>query len=405
MNRREMLKLTGAAALLAGGLRRGAAYSFAANETINVAVIGAGGRAGQLMRALPRIEKTRIAAVCDVWDTALNAGKKLADPQAFATKDYRAILDRKDIDAVIVGTPDHWHVPITVAACEAGKDVYVEKPLTHALSEGPAVIEAQDKHKRVVQVGTQQRSMPHIIKAAELIRAGRLGKIHKVHLTWNRNQPRGEKVSYGINPATVDWKMFLGKAKDQPFDEYRFRNWRWFWDFGGGLFTDLMVHWLDMVTWQLSLDHPAEAHSIGDHFLWTGLWETPDTVQTLMRYPDKGVQVYFEGTFVNHRNRGMTEIMGSDATLYIDRGRYELYPENDKGKYEELVLGEKEKGRGADFYDTPDAETLHLTDWINCMRSRSKPRVPAEAGVASAAAAHLANKALRSGQTAKWEQQ
>ncbi len=403
MKRRDMLKLTGAAATAAVVTPRNRkAYGFAANDTINVAAIGTGGRCQHLLRSLSEIEKTRIVAVCDVWDTHLEAGRKLAAPQAFASKDYHQILERKDIDAVIIGTPDHWHVPLTIAACAAGKDVYVEKPLTHDPSEGPAVIEAQNKHQRIVQVGTQQRSMPHVIEAMQLIKAGRLGEIHKVHLTWNRNTPRGQPGSYGIDPKSVDWKMFLGTAKDQPFNEYRFRNWRWFWDFGGGIFTDLMVHWLDMTHWLLGLEQPAEAHSIGDHFLWKDLWETPDTVQTVMRYPDKALQVYFEGTFVNHRNRAMTEIMGSDATLYIDRGRYEIHPENGKGKYAEHVLSDSAAGRGMDSYKMPDAEKLHLANWVECMRSRNKPAAPAEAGAASAAAAHLANRALRSGQAARW---
>lgn len=403
MNRRDMLKM-GSAAVVAGlTTRPGAASGFAANETLNIATIGTGGRCQQLMGFLSKIEKTRIVAVCDVWDVRLDQGKKLADPKAETFKDFRRVLDRKDIDAVIVGTPDHWHVPITIAACEAGKDVYVEKPLTHNMEEGPAAIEAQNKHQRVVQVGTQQRSMPHVIKAKEIIRAGRLGDIHKVHMTWNRNAPRGKPRRYGVKPETVDWKMFCGNAKEQPFDEYRFLQWRWFWDFGNGMFTDLMVHWLDMTHWLLDLGHPAEAHSIGDQFLWDGLWETPDTAQTLMRYPDNKLQVYFEGTFVNHRNRAMTEIMGTKATLYIDRGRYELHPENNQGEYEELVLSDPAAGRGADFYHTPEAETLHLTNWVDCMRTRQKPSAPAEAGVSAAAGAHLANKALRSGQTARWE--
>lgn len=404
MQRRQMLKLTGGtvAAVMAAP-RANKAYGFSANETIRVAAIGTGGRCQHLLRSLGEIEKTRIVAVCDVWDQALAAGKKLAAPDAATTKNYRELLDRKDIDAVVIGTPDHWHVPITIDACNAGKDVYVEKPLTHDISEGPAVIDAQNRNKRIVQVGTQQRSMPHVQKARELIAAGRLGKIHKVHMTWNRNVARGEQRTYGIDPKTVDWKMFLGNAKDQPFDEYRFRQWRWFWDFGGGIFTDLMVHWLDMTHWLLNLDHPTEAHSIGDNFLWQGLWETPDTAQTLMRYPDRQLQLYFEGTFVNHRNRAMTEIMGSEATLYIDRGRYELYPENGKGSPEELVLCEKDKERGADSYLTPDAEKLHLQNWVDCMRTRNKPAAPAEAGVNSAAAAHLANQAFRTGQAAKWK--
>jgi predicted dehydrogenase len=248
----------------------------------------------------------------------------------------------------------------------------------------------------------QQRSMPHLQKAYDIIRSGRLGTIYKVHLTWNRNSPRGQKKSYGIDPKSLDWKRFLGNAPDQPFDEYRFRHWRWFWDFGGGIFTDLMVHFIDVAHWFLDAEHPAVAVSIGDHFQWKDVWQTPDTVQTLMRYPDRQVQVYFEGTFANARNAAMLEFMGTEATLYADRGRYEIHPElRSEGKYEEYVLGQGTRGR--DFYDKPDGEVLHLTNFVDCVRSRRKPNAPAEAGVHAAAAAHLANQALRSGQTAHWE--
>src|SRR5262249_45413831 len=150
---------------------------------------------------------------------------------------------------------------------------------------------------------------------------------------------------------------FVGHARPQPFDEYRFRNWRWFWDFGGGLFTDLMVHWLDVAHWLLDLDHPLSATSIGSHIAPQGGWETPDTVQTLLGYPH-GLQVSFEGTFSNAHRGAMITFMGTDATLYIDRGRYELTPERGRGQPEELVLGTGR--RGQDFYDKPDGELLHL---------------------------------------------
>lgn len=402
MKRRQMLKLTGQAAVVAAGVGAGRAYGFPANETIHIGCVGTGGRCRVLMKTLAGIDKTRMPAICDVYDWCIAEGRKLADPQATVTREYREILDRKEIDAVLIGTPDHWHVPMTVDACDAGKDVYVEKPLTHDLAEGPAVVEAQDRNRRIVQVGMQQRSMPHIIKAREILLSGRLGRIHKAHLTWNRNSGEIKRTPSGISPDAVDWKRFLGKAREQPFDDYRFRNWRWFWDFGGGILTDLMVHWLDVVHWMLDLDHPAEATTIGDHFAARDVWETPDTVQTLLRYPDRQVQVYFEGTFVNARNRAMTEIMGSEATLYFDRGRYEIHPEpGRKADYEELVLGQGP--RGSDFFETPDGERLHLENWIEAMRSRRKPSAPAEAGVSAAAAAHLANQALRAGQVARWQ--
>ena len=373
-----------------------------ANDTLNIGCIGTGGRCQHLMKSLVKIPNVRIAAVCDIWDTHLGKGRALADPKAFATKHYKELLDRKDIHAVLIGAPDHWHVPLTMDACAAGKDVYVEKPLTHNLAEGKMVIDAQNKHARIVQVGTQQRSMPQFQKTRELIRAGRCGTIHKVHLTWNRNTDRVRKGKLNIDPKTVDWKAFLGNAPEQPFDEYRFRNWRWFWDFGGGIFTDLMVHFIDVAHWLLDLEHPVRAASIGDHFSSKGVWQTPDTVQTLLSYP-KEVQIYFEGTFGNARNGAMLEFMGSDATLYLDRGRYEVYGERPRKETpsEQLVLGKGERGR--DFYDKPDGEYLHLTNWIDCVRSRKRPNAPAESGVSAASAAHLANQALRAGQVALWK--
>ncbi|MGH9628923.1 MAG: Gfo/Idh/MocA family protein [Bryobacteraceae bacterium] len=386
------------------------AFGYPSNEIVSIGCIGTGGRCRELMRALQRIQGVRITAVADIWDVNLAEGRKLADPKAFATRDYTEILRRDDIDAVVIGAPDHWHATMTVEACAAGKDVYVEKPLTHDISEGPKVVAAQNTHKRIVQVGTQQRSMPHLEKAREIVRSGQLGKIHKVHMTWNRNHQRRGSTTLNIDPSTVDWKRFLGSAPSQPFNAYRFRNWRWFWDFGGGTLTDLMVHWLDTVNWFLDLDHPATAASIGDIFHARDLWETPDTMQTLLRYPERELQAYFEATFVNARNGAMTEFMGTEATLYIDRGRYEVHPERKRGARGEtvanplspsdLILGDGP--RGQDFYKNPDGEVLHLSNWLECIRTRKRPNTPAEEGAKAAAAAHLGNIAYKTEAVAKW---
>jgi predicted dehydrogenase len=398
VSRRTFL-MSSAAAIAAGA---SLAHAKSANETLNIGCIGTGGRCQTLMKSLVKVPNVRIAAVCDIYDTHREAGRKLADPKAVATKVYKEILDNKDIDAVLIASPNHWHVPMTVDALAAGKDVYVEKPLTHKLEESKTIIEAQNKSKQIVQVGMQQRSMPHIAKARDLIKEGRIGKVVKVHLTWNRNGDRVQKKPLNIDPKTVDWKAFLGDAPAQPYDEYRFRNWRWFWDFGGGVFGDLGVHWMDVADWLLDLDHPLKATAIGSHFNSKGIWETPDTADTLLLYPND-LNVYFESTFSNARYAAMIEFMGTDATLNIDRGGYQVFPERGKGQFEELILG-TDKQRGRDFYDKPDGELLHLTNWVECIRSRKTPNAPVEAGVRAAAAMHLSNLALRSGQTATWKE-
>jgi predicted dehydrogenase len=404
-SRREALKAIGAA--VTGGLVAGS-RGYAANDTVEVGIIGSGGRAQALMRALAKIPGARMAAVCDVWDKHLADGKALADPAAFAAKDYRQLLDRKDLDAVLIATPNHQHVAMLRAACEAGKDVYIEKPLTHKLEEGKTALEAQNRYQRIVQVGMQQRSMPQFQKGYELVKSGQLGPVRKVHLTWNRNAARGT-TKYEIDAATVDWQAWLGNARPQPFDAYRFREWRWFWDFGGGVLADLMVHYIDVAHWYLDVDHPTEAVTIGDKFT-ESVWETPDTAQTLLHYP--GAQVYFESTFMNARNGAMLEFMGTEATLYLDRGRLELIPERKRDAHNrsprlpavpemEFVLGSGPKGD--DFYDQPDGELLHLSNWLECIRTRKKPVTPVEAGISAASAAHLGNIALRQNKVARWE--
>jgi predicted dehydrogenase len=393
VSRRSFLGQSAAAAAPLFLPRRGAI------DTLEVGLIGTGGRCRHLMQALAKVPRVRMAAVCDVWDHHLNLARKLADRRAFVTKDYKEVLARRDLHAVLIATPDHWHVPMTVEACAAGKHIYVEKPLTHKLSEGKLVLQAAAKAKTVIQVGTQQRSMSHIIKARELVQKGRLGRVSKVRLTWNRNTDRVRRFPLGVDPRSVNWKAFLGSAPDQPFNEYRFRNWRWFWDFGGGIFTDLMVHFLDVAHWFLGLRHPLRALAIGNHVVSKDVWQTPDTVQVLLSYPGD-IQVHFEGTFANARNGALLEVMGSNATLYVDRGRYEVHPERGRGKYEELVLGTGPRGR--DFYDKPDGELDHLTDWVESIRAGRQPSAPVEAGVWGAAAAHLANQSLRSGQVAAW---
>jgi predicted dehydrogenase len=364
------------------------------NDTIQVGCIGTGGRCRQLMSSVKKIPGVRLAAVCDIWDEHLARGREIAHPSAFSTKRFREVLENKDIDAVIVGTPDHWHVPITIAACEAGKDVYVEKPLTHSLEEGASVIKAQNDYKRIVQVGQQQRSMPHLREAHEkYIQPGVLGKVHQIRVFWNRSGYglSGPPPKFDIDPSTVDWKTFLGNAPDQPFNEQRFRQWRWYWDFGGGILTDLMTHFIDVVHWYMDLEEPESAAALGGTYFNGQGWETPDTINAVFTYPGQRA-VVFHGTFANGMHGAGIEFQGQNATLYVDRGRYELYPVDSKDKPESVVIDEKPKGYDA----TRDEQDLaHLQNWVDSVRSRTQPHCPAEVGVSAAAASHMGNIAFR----------
>ncbi len=370
-----------------------------ANERINIGLIGTGGRCRHLMPALAKVPNTRMIALCDVYEPNLELAQKLAEPKAYTTRDYHALLARKDIHAVLIASPDHWHTPMTIDAMAAGKDVYVEKPLTHKMREGAEITAALAKHRRIVQIGTQQRSMPHIIRAKELINAGRIGTVHKVRMTWNRNADRARRGPQNVDAKRLDWKRFLGNAPAQDFDDYKFRNWRWFWDFGNGILTDLMVHWLDVAHWVLNVDRPEKAVTIGDHYHARGVWQTPDTIQTLLYY--RNVQMHFEGTFSNARNGAMIEFMGTEGTMYIDRGRFELIPEPrfPKNKPEAMILDPK-LPRGRDFYPQPDGELMHLQNWIDSIRNNRQPSAPISAGVSAAAAAHLGNEAYRQNRVA-----
>lgn len=392
ITRRTALETFGVT-LAAGTMLHGAP-----SETIRLGCIGTGGRCRALMKSLLTIPNVSIVALSDVRLDALAQAKALAGDKVTTFSDYRKLLDDKTIDAVVIGSPDHWHVPMTIDGVAAGKDVYVEKPLTHSLEEGEKVIQSVRKSKQVVQIGTQQRSMEHIQKAREAVEAGKIGKVYRVHMSWNRNSDRIKKGEPATNASNVNWKAFLGNAADQPFDDYKMRNWRWFWDFGGGIFTDLMVHWVDVAHWVLNLESPLNAASLGTMVNAKGVWETPDMVQTILEYKD-GVQMFFEGGFSNARHGSRIEFMGTEGTIYVDRGRFEIIPDwNRKIKAEEMVLGTGR--RGADFYEKPDGERVHLENWINAMRTRKDPSSPVEAGVHAAAAAHLANKALRSGKIA-----
>lgn len=397
LDRRDFIRATSAVVVASGALTSSRA---AKNDIISIGVIGPGGRGrNSLMKSMLKMNDVRIDAVCDVYDYHLRSAHVMAggrDREVSQHIDYREILDRKDIDAVVIATPDHWHTPITIDAVEAGKDVYVEKPLTHGLDEGPRVIEAVRRTGRKVQVGAQQRTMPHLVELRRRLVSGELdmGPIHKVHMQWNRNHAPYNKPNYKIKPSQVDWKRFLGNAPDQPFDAYRMRNWRWIWDFGNGPLCDLMVHWIDATNWLLDLPAPKRIVSLGGNYTTAGAWETPDTIKSVYEYPDRDLLIDFEATFSNNHEDGSMRLMGEKATVYIDRARFEITPQRrSKVKEESMVISKGARGLGG--YPDYDAAGLHIRDWLTAIREGGDPVDNVEAGVAAANVAHYGNIAYR----------
>lgn len=401
MTRREAMKILGAGA--AGlGLTAGktSARSYSANETFNVGLIGCGGRMRRLIEGLNKNPHTRIVAVCDVYDDFLNSTHVLVggrDRNIQKTTRHEEVLERKDIDAVMVATPDHWHVPITIDAVEAGKHVYVEKPVTHKLEEGPGLIEAVRRSGKKVQVGAQQRTMPHLEILKQKLDSGEInpGNITRVHMQWCRNTgPYRGDPTYRISEDQVDWKRFLGNAPDQPFDALRMRNWRWIWDFGNGPLGDLMVHWLDATNWLLDLPLPSQVVMSGGKYHRKGRMETPDITNCIMEFPERDLQMDYVSSWSNNFMKACTVIMGTEATIYFDRNLWQITPQRPNN---EPVAPVKESHvassgpLGADHASDFDAQKLHIANWLQAIRDDGEPVDNVEAGVQAAAVCHYGN--------------
>jgi predicted dehydrogenase len=393
-----------------------------ANERVRIGVIGAGGRALQLMDHLVerpdnpvqggiRQWKTKsvagaeIVAVADVYEPNRNRGAAKAGPQAAKFHDYRKLLDQRDIDAVIIAAPDHWHKQMLSDALAAEKDVYVEKPVTHTLEEGPLEIQAVRKSGRIVQAGTQQRSWKHYVQGKQIIDSGALGSVHLVESYWFMNYGlRGvghKRPPDSDPPADLDWKAWLGPAPAQPFNAMKFRIWRQFWDFGGGALADLMTHAIDTVHWYMDSYAPTSAVGAGHAYDWP--LECPDTLSCVLEYP-KGFLVTYNGGHSSGMDFGSIIFRGSKGTLEISRAALGFYEEDPRRGW---PLYNKKSGRWrpepkiyveSEYEGTAD----HLSNWLECIRSRQEPNSSIRAGVAAARAAHIGNAALRSGKKATW---
>jgi predicted dehydrogenase len=359
-----------------------------ANDRIRIAGLGVGGRATLLLGLAAKAENTEIVAVCDVSEPRRLAAKEKFAPAGQAYVDYGSVLARKDIDAVIIGSPDHWHIQMTLDSVAAGKDVYVEKPVSHNIEEGERAEKEVLASKQIVQVGYQQRSWPHFIQARDYIAAGKLGQITLVLTSWYQDYVVNLQKPVSIDTATIDWKRFVGSAPDQPFDSLRCRHWRWFWDFGNGHLTDLHSHWGDVVHWCMGQDAPRSAQASGSRNA-IPQFECPDTIAASWDYP--GFTLLYHGALNGSLDGGNIIFRGHRATMKLNRDGFAVYEEG-KVRRELTVWPQAE----LQVESQGDGTVQHMQNFLDCVRSRKAPNAGIRTSVSAARAAHLANAAYRS---------
>lgn len=419
MRRRTFLKTPAAAAAVPAAA--------APNDRIGIGVIGCGGMGRADLTDFQKQPEVEIRAVCDVFRPSAEAGAKLCTGKPDVYSDYRRILERKDIDAVIVATPDHWHPLITVQACEAGKDVYVEKPISHNVREGRLMVEAARRHARVVQVGIQQRSGAHFQRAVAAVQEGRIGKVHFAQC-WNHGfspNPTGMgNPPDAAVPEGLDWDLWLGPAPKIPYNPAR-RNFRAFWDYAGGELTNWCVHLIDVVHWAVGVDTPLTVTSSGGKWYYQDCRECADTQEVIWEYPGNLLVRY--STMVHNsygpnghpgnKSFGSYGILlqGTKGTLFIDRAGYEITPQMEahaekqsagsSAAYDDLLgygqfytaLTTAERG-ATSFQHLP-----HVRNFLDCMKSRQRPAGDIETGHRSTATCLIGNIALRTGEKLHWD--
>jgi predicted dehydrogenase len=375
--------------LMASGLTAAAATRvWGANDTLRIGVIGNGGRMGTLLHSADKAGPYQLVAACDVYSPHLDAVKARSNGAGASTHiEYKELL-ALPMDAVIIAVPDHSHVRVASDALAAGKDVYLEKPVTHSIEEGETLIKAVRSSKQILQSGMQQRSWRHFQSAVELIQGGNIGRITQVRTYWYQNYQR-DWPAQPINPQLLDWKRWLGSAPDQPFSEEKYRRWRWFWNFGGGALTDLFAHWIDVVHWAMKTTEPTFAQMIGDKYFFEQ-WDCPDTVQCGFHYGS--FDVGYEGTMISSIDDGGLEFRGTEGTIKLTRSGFEVYREGVSIK-ENPLLSER---------SYQDGTISHMQNFFECVKSRKEPNAPVEAGVAAARAGQIGNLALHHGGQVNW---
>ena len=359
--------------------------AFGANEKIVTGHIGVGGQGNGNLGGFG----SQVAAVCDVDQRKRDAAAKKTGGKPYS--DYRKLLERDDIDAVVVSTPDHWHALTTIHACMAGKHVYCEKPLSLTIEDGRAMVTAARKFKRIVQTGSQQRSSSNFRQACEYVRSGRIGKLEKVLVGINGANHPGKLPPDSDPPSYLDYDFWLGPAKKVPYNEKRVHyNFRFWWDYSGGQMTNWGAHHIDIGHWGIGCDDsgPLEVWAESVSFNPNNYHEVTEKCRVIMKYADDVNMIVGQG---ERDVPGGTTFIGSEGTIHVNRGRLKSDPEE--------IL--KEPLKDSDVHLHPSGS--HKGNFIDCIKSGELPICDVEIGHRSATACHLANIACRTGERFKWD--
>jgi predicted dehydrogenase len=391
-----------------------------ANSRIRLGFIGLGNRGDQVLDAFLSHRDAEVVALCDLHQPYLDFASRKAGTSPRQMKDYRRLLDLRDVDAVVICTPDHWHALQMIQACEAGKDVYVEKPLSLCVVEGRKMVEAARRHQRVTQVGLQRRSSRFIREACELVRAGRIGKVTVARAFHIQNEtPRGignppdEPV-----PANFDWEAWLGPAPRRPYNRNRtFYRFRWFYDYSGGQLTNFGVHYLDVIHWALGQDAPRAVTAMGGKFALTDNREIPDTLEVLWHYPGDTLVTFSQynaSAAPAGVRSGEIEFRGTLGTLYVQGNGYEIVPDNiTPNEFPALSPLDRPAGHAYRANARPRIQPQsargrietadHARNFLDCVRSRQRCNCDIEQGHRDTSAALIANIAHKTRSLLEWD--
>ncbi|HWE36785.1 MAG TPA: Gfo/Idh/MocA family oxidoreductase [Isosphaeraceae bacterium] len=398
LSRREFLAASAIAAAMAKGAAAAPRRRVGANEKITLGFIGQGGMGSGLLKIFKGFGDVEVAAVCDVYEPHRLKAKETAGGKAQEYKDFREVLDRKDVDAVVIATPDHWHAIPTILACQADKDVYCEKPLSFRIAEGRAMVEAAAKHRRVTQMGNLIHATENYHRVVEVVRSGILGTIAKTRVWMAADRSGLGKPADSDPPAGLDWDFWLGPAPKRAFNTNRFLfHWRYFWDTGGGILMDFCCHIVDLVHWAMEVDAPETACATGGRYALDDNAEVPDTLEVAYHYakgPRGFDMVWSQTDFNAHGLEGMglgIMFQGTEGTLVADYGGYRIIP-----------------AKGKELHDKDVPRTLprsvgHHREWLDAIKSRDECSCRFAYGHRLSSVGHLGNIALWTGEKLRWD--